>query len=164
MMRRVAGHPPVDRPVLRRGQLVERWPTPFVLDREQRSVLLVADVLVPGEPTPKGRPRVDTRSGRVFTPTATKAAERAVAWAFRNAAGPHQPAPAQTFGVAALFSSTRTRGARGTPDGDNCLKLILDALNQGLGWCDDRQVQETSVRMLYGQTAPATRFVVYLLS
>ena len=102
------------------------------------------------KPTGKGRPRF-TRAGVTYTPTATAKAEKAVAWAAKASLQGKAPT-ADNVGVYVEFdfeppksvSKTRKAALIGKPhtkkpDIDNCLKLVMDALN-GVVWQDDKQV------------------------
>lgn len=99
--------------------------------------------VVPGEPTSKARARF-TKTGKAYTPAQTKAAEAAVALAFRAATRGHQVDATSAFGVVAQFyAATHQRR-----DLDNMLKLICDGLNK-VCWDDDSQVVEAAVRKTY---------------
>ena len=47
-----------------------------------------------------------------------------------------------------------------TPDGDNILKIVCDALN-GLAWKDDTQVAEMTVRKRYSKTEAFVRVRIW---
>lgn len=139
--------------------------------RDVHPVEVVGQVVVFGEPVPKGRPRSRlARAGerrrdgtqaqiRTYTPKATKDAEELLAWQWRSQNGPPSPGPAhQGYGVWALFALGPAQGGR---DADNLLKLALDALTAASAWVDDRQVTEHAVRMLVGDPQPRTELVVY---
>src|ERR1044071_5623772 len=116
------------------------FPPVELLHRETHPVTLVAHFTVGGTPSPKARARADPRTGRHYTPLETKVAEHRVVWALR-AAGVRGPCdPTSLFGVHTVFRCATNRHA----DGDNMLKLVLDALN-GVVWRDDSQVVEKSV-------------------
>lgn len=111
--------------------------------------------IVPGDPVVKGRPRV-TRYG-TYTPKKTADAENAIA----AIAGELIDTP---FGVpvgveAAFFCATRRRS-----DGDNLMKLVLDAMNEVV-FVDDYLVEEVRYRVyrkVEGET-PRTEVCVYVL-
>jgi len=112
---------------------------------------LIGKFVVPGNPTPKGRPRLG-RGGTVRTPQATKDAEKLVNDAFHRAMPHWQPEPDGTYGVMIQFN---TEGGS-TADLDNLTKLVWDALNttdkpprQGL-WQDDIQVGYAFLRLVRG--------------
>lgn len=92
----------------------------------------VFDFTVPGEPIPKGRPRV-FRSNTV-TPERTRVAEDRVLQAFVRKYG--HPEPLQgPVSISCWFYL----GSRRRKDFDNLAKLITDALN-GAAFADDSQV------------------------
>lgn len=112
---------------------------------------LIGQFVVPGNPTPKGRPRIG-RGGHVRTPQATKDAEALVNRAFHRAMPDWQPEPDGTYGVMIQFN---TEGGS-TADLDNLTKLVWDALNttdrparQGM-WQDDIQVGYAFLRLVRG--------------
>lgn len=115
----------------------------FVLHRESWKVETVARFTVDGEPASKSRPRFSRRGNKVitYTPEQTKAAERTMAWKFRQAAPHHAADDTSTFGVMAIFF----HGTNQRRDVDNMLKLVCDGLN-GVAWADDSQVVEISGR------------------
>lgn len=86
--------------------------------------------VVPGRPAAKERPRVG-RGGHVFTPGGTKAAEALVAMFWRAAT--RDQTLATNVAVAAVFVVADGR----VKDGDNMLKLVLDAGNRAEVWPDD---------------------------
>lgn len=100
----------------------------------------------------KGRPRF-TRSGRPYTPKATRDYERDIREAFENATG----RPPEPFsGPIAVCIMTYRQLPKSTPksvysepdthkpDIDNVAKIVLDALN-GVAWEDDAQVTSLTV-------------------
>ena len=131
--------------------------------------------VVPGRPVPKARPRFGT-GGRVFTPSVTLAAERAVASAAwrvwpREAAFSDCPCEIEalfTYAVPASWSKRRRLAALAGEvpmvagaDIDNLLKLVLDGLNGG-PITDDSRVVAVAGRKAYGPE-DQTRVVVRLL-
>jgi len=111
---------------------------------------------VPGDPVVKGRPRF-TRYGKTYTPKKTVDAEAAIA----AIAGDLVQEP---FGVpvgveVAFFCATKRR-----TDGDNLMKLVLDAMNEVV-FVDDYLVEEVRYRVyrkVEGET-PRTEVCVYQL-
>lgn len=124
---------------------------------------------VAGTPVPKGRPR-STRTGRHYTPEATKVAESQVLAVWITTAGldrqPH-PGPVEvelvaTFTPPASWPKWKRSAALAgdwphtvKPDGDNLLKLVKDALN-GHAYLDDSQAFRVGARKQYGPTASTT--------
>ncbi len=114
-------------------------------------------IIVPGRPTGKARPRIV--KGRAFTPRATELAENEIRRAWQEAG---QPRLEGALAVLVTLRVTRPRGhfnakgelnaeglrnphpARQKPDVDNALKLVMDALN-GCAWRDDVQVVDATV-------------------
>lgn len=107
----------------------------------------------------KQRHRLDRRHARMYTPTETLRAERAIAAACREAMaeagiqlmpfGPHAPV-ILTVDAYRPLPESRPRRVRSEPDtykpdADNEAKLVMDALN-GLAWADDAQVVDLHVR------------------
>ena len=91
-----------------------------------------------GVPVPKGRAR---RGGHGFyTPTRTKNAQDALAWALRMARG-HRPGYIDTVAIVALFFVPN----RQIKDADNCMKLVMDAATKAGIWRDDSQVKAQAV-------------------
>lgn len=136
------------------------------------------ELYLPGAPTPKGRGRA-TRTGRVFTPAATRKAEDTLAGrvmakiealddgmrAQLPFAGPlsvtvhfGMPVPtswSQRKRLAALGGTLRPTSK---PDLDNLLKLVSDALN-GVAWVDDSQIVQLVSSKAYSAT-PGVRLLV----
>ena len=105
-------------------------------------------IFIPGDPIPKGRPRV-TRSGHVYTPQRTREYESTIreAWQGEPIAGPVRAT------ITAVMRIPKTKKAVGMPtrrpDLDNVVKIALDGLN-GRAYVDDAQVVEIVARKLYG--------------
>jgi Holliday junction resolvase RusA-like endonuclease len=87
---------------------------------------------VPGPPAAKERPRQGR--GHFYTPGATRAAESALAFYWRQAV--RGRVLAGNVAVAAVFYVADER----VKDGDNMLKLVLDAGNRAEAWVDDAHV------------------------
>ena len=119
-------------------------------------------LMIKGIPIRKGRPRF-TRTGHVYTPQATRQAERAIADAWiqsTNARAPHN-GPIMihlqfVFTPPASWPKWKREQAAGgrilhttKPDVDNLAKLVLDALN-GHAWIDDSQISCTIATKHYG--------------
>ena len=113
-------------------------------------------------PKPKGRPRF-TKNGFAYTPSETRDYEDAVKMLARIAVKRPLTRPIKmdiTFylPIPKSWSKTKIEAAKqGTvrptskPDLDNLCKAILDALNDGIGYIDDKQIVELSARKLYGE-------------
>lgn len=106
---------------------------------------------IPGEPVPKGRPRL-ARHGHTYTPTKTQNAEKRIAWAYHTARGPHHTGP---VAVTAAFH----RHNRHRVDLDNLVKTVLDALN-GHAWDDDAQVVTIHATKHIDPTNPRTTITI----
>jgi Holliday junction resolvase RusA-like endonuclease len=123
-------------------------------------------ITIPGVARGKGRARATT-GGRLYTPAQTVNAE---AWvkscAFDQIGQPMLTTPVAVIvgidvEVPASWSRKRREAAlggiarpTGKPDLDNCIKLLMDALNK-LVWVDDAQVVRLSASKRYA-TAPQT--------
>jgi Holliday junction resolvase RusA-like endonuclease len=119
---------------------------------------------VPGSPVGKGRPRFSTVAGhaRAFTPAKTASYENAVRILASQAMAGRAPlAGAVSVNIDAFFAipsswSNKKHNAailesiRPTvkPDIDNCIKIILDAMN-GIAYNDDKQVVHCVFRKYY---------------
>ena len=110
--------------------------------------------VVPGSPVGKGRPRFRSFNGHVstYTPKETQEAESRVKSAFLESGGkPFGDSPVGIEVVAYFpIPKSATRKAREailagavkhthTPDIDNILKLVCDAIN-GIAFNDDKQI------------------------
>lgn len=115
-------------------------------------------VVIPGEPVPKGRPRV-TRYG-TYTPKKTQLAEKAVKEALTRMpkfeAGRPLGAQIEFFlGIPKSASKTRQKAMREgllmptkRPDLDNLAKLVLDAMNKDV-FPDDSAIVELYISKFY---------------
>lgn len=90
---------------------------------------------LPGDPVPKGRPRV--YGGHAITPKRTVRAEERLFAEFRLKYPQAKPYQCPVRLEAEFWMSHR-----GRPDLDNLLKLVLDSLN-GVAYVDDAQVVES---------------------
>lgn len=114
-------------------------------------------IIVPGTPVPKGRPRFGT--GRAFTPKKTKDYEQTVGWEARIVMRGRKPilgavelyvvayvAPPPSWSKAEREQALRgLRRPVSKPDGDNYLKIAMDAIS-GIIWKDDCQVTDMLCR------------------
>ena len=132
-------------------------------------------VLVPIEPTAKGRPRFSVFRGHVhtFTPKKTAEYEAKIAEYYMSVKGRkfdrEQPLCISIeFGMPIPKSTPKSRRlamAEGIlrhirkPDLDNLIKAVLDALN-GIAWEDDAQVIRITAKKMYS-TDPYVFLKVY---
>ena|SRR3990172_5097897 len=110
---------------------------------------------VPGQPIPKGRPRV-LRSGITYTPKYTREHEKAIRAYARGAFGFSKADPKSHFELSATFYMRGNRKA----DLDNLLKCVMDGIT-GAIWEDDSQVRSfKGVSIFYGGINPFTTIIV----
>ena len=115
------------------------------------------EFVVHGKPQGKARPRFSRKSGTVYTPKKK---------AYLDVNGLLYPDDVYiriqvkaVFPVPTSWSKTKKLGAYEgiirpavKPDGDNILKVVMDALN-GIAYVDDKQVVYCSCQKVYGHTA-----------
>lgn len=104
------------------------------------------EIVIPGEPKGKARPRFDSRSGRTYTPTSTLRAEQRIQTEWIHAGRPTLPDGPLALHVEIVLarpqghwkrdgnlSAAGERSAWPTkkPDLDNAVKLAMDACNGG---------------------------------
>lgn len=134
--------------------------------------------LIPGPPVAKGRARATIIAGRarMYTPDKTASYEGKTAYLAKQAmggAGPMTGPVALTllavFAYPASWSKRRIAAnvikpewVIKKPDGDNCLKIVSDALN-GVCFKDDSQVAVAKVTKVYGDM-PGVAVTVEALS
>lgn len=106
-------------------------------------------------PKRKERPR-GLKTGGVYTPPATKAAEKVVVQHFQQVMPGWEPEPDLTYGL--LVEFVTTEGSK--VDVDNCLKLVMDALNKTM-WLDDIQVGATFCYISRGRGEPRTEVELF---
>ena len=119
---------------------------------------------VPGKPQGKARPRLNTYTGRTYTPSKTGAYEKLIALCFKQAGGKkldgairidikayYPIAKSHTKKNKAAMESGEIK-ATIKPDVDNVAKAVLDALN-GLAFDDDKQVVRFEVSKRYDHEA-----------
>lgn len=110
---------------------------------------------VEGKPQGKARPRFSQKSHTAYTPKNTADYEKRIRNAFRECQGDWQKLPSDCYAYVRIqaqypipksWSKRKKKEAIAglimpttKPDGDNILKVVLDALN-GLAYDDDRQV------------------------
>ena len=118
---------------------------------------------VPGAIKGKGRPRVNSYTGIVYTPTTTKDYEYLVEQYFLLKYPKFKPLEGRlAVNIKAIFSIPKstmkvdkdkmlenTISPTKKPDIDNIVKIILDAMNQ-FAFKDDTQITKLSVEKVYG--------------
>jgi Holliday junction resolvase RusA-like endonuclease len=128
---------------------------------------------VPGLVNGKGRPRVNTSTGHVYTPKDTQIAEAAIQEEWIAAGRPrltgpisarvdvHVPRPAGHYRASGELSAAGLRAPHPVrkPDVDNVLKLALDALNKK-AFDDDRQIVEAHVQRHWAPAGGAVGTVI----
>lgn len=119
---------------------------------------------VPGGIKGKGRPRVNSYTGVVYTPTTTKDYEYLVEQYFLLKYPKFKPLEGRlAVNIKAIFSipkSTKKQDIEKMlensisptkkPDIDNIVKIILDAMNK-FAFKDDTQITKLSVEKVYGE-------------
>ncbi len=127
--------------------------------------------------TVEGEPVAFARAGangtRRYTPPKQDAWKRACAYIARSAmkgqppaTGPVHLAVVATFAIPRSWSKARRAAAHwhiSTPDGDNVLKEVADAL-KGIAWADDAQVARWSIEKVYGEWPDVAVTVTPLLA
>ncbi len=126
------------------------------------------ELLIPGDPVGKGRPRV-TRHG-TFTPRRTKDYERKIFECWREQSGltfpddvPLKMRIEAFFKIPKSYSKGKRERIRGTPffhspDADNVIKAVADALN-GAAYKDDSRVYRVTAVKLYSD-CPHVKVVI----
>lgn len=115
--------------------------------------------IVYGKPRGKARPRMNRRTGSVYTPKATADYEREIRKAYQEAGGGLFDGVPVAIVVDCYFAPNKALSKRQKalirgkwythkPDGDNVLKSVLDALN-GVAYKDDAYVVHTSTYKQY---------------
>ena len=120
---------------------------------------------VPGKITGKGRPRVNSYTGIVYTPTKTKNYEYLVRQIFVYKYPQYKPIEGRvTMTIIAYFEIPKSTSKKKEaemlgnrisptkkPDIDNITKVVLDALNK-FAYKDDTQITEITVVKKYAST------------
>lgn len=118
-------------------------------------------VVIPMPPKSKGRPRFSR--GHAYTPKETREYEEAVRIIAKSVIKtPFTTALRLTInfylGVPKSWTKTKKREAlngevrpESKPDIDNLIKAIMDALNGGIGYNDDKQIVELHAYEWYGE-------------
>ncbi len=120
--------------------------------------MTLLEMTLHGDPVSKARPRVNN-NGHAFTPERTRSAERAITTLVQSelkGAAPYEGPVGVAF---EFFCATKRR-----TDGDNLMKLVLDAIN-GVVFLDDSQVLEYYCRIHrgVGKANARTEVLVYEL-
>lgn len=120
-------------------------------------------VVIPGEPVAKGRPRMNTRTGKAFTPRETKAAEERIGWECKQQlAGLDLPLADGLIKLEMSFYSTNDpSNPIGRKDLDNMVKIVGDSLNSVI-WDDDWRVVEIHAYLYRHCTPEQARTVLWI--
>jgi Holliday junction resolvase RusA-like endonuclease len=124
---------------------------------------------VPGQIKGKGRPRVNSYTGMVYTPTTTKDYEYLVEQYFLLKYPKFKPLEGRVaVNITAMFGipkSTKKQDIEKMlensisptkkPDIDNIVKIILDAMNK-FAFKDDTQITKLGVEKIYGTEEKVT--------
>lgn len=124
---------------------------------------MVYEFEIPGKIVGKGRPRVNSYTGIVYTPTKTKDYENLVEQYFLLKYPKFQPLEGRIeINITAYFSIPKsvknadvenmlnnTISPTKKPDIDNVVKIILDAMNK-FAFEDDNQITKLSIEKKYG--------------
>lgn len=126
---------------------------------------MITCFMIPGKPTGKARPKVNTYTHRAYTPKKTVDYEKLVRHSYENAvppsdrlhSGPVAVEITAYYQIPKSWNKAQKRAAMARelrpevkPDLDNCAKAILDALN-GLAYMDDASITELCVQKLYAE-------------
>ena len=118
---------------------------------------------VPGKITGKARPRVNTLTGRAYTPGNTKDYEMLIKQYFKVKYPRYETLEGRIIiKIEAYFEPPKSTSKKQTeqmlenkisptkkPDIDNIIKIVLDALNK-MAFRDDSQVTKIEVEKIYG--------------
>ena len=124
---------------------------------------MIYEFEVPGKIIGKGRPRLNTYTGSVYTPTRTKDYESLVQQYFMLKYPRFKPFEGRVkVEIDALFEIPKStkkedkelmlqnkNNPTKKPDIDNIVKIILDAMN-GVAFKDDIQITKLDVEKVYG--------------
>lgn len=118
-----------------------------------------------GDPVGKARPRMNTRTGRAYTPTNTKLYEYSLRQWFIREYPYFKPIESRVkVTIIAYFSIPKSTSKKKEaemlnqnisptkkPDIDNIIKIVLDAMNK-FAFRDDTQVTELEIKKKYDKT------------
>ena len=110
------------------------------------------NVLVPGPPVPRSRPRIPRKGGAYTAPRSNEYVKRVALYA---AAATHRCRWQMGYEGEAVVSIIVRRSAR-LGDIDNYAKAVLDGLTMAGVWRDDRQVTGLVVSMTVDRDSPGT--------
>ena len=131
---------------------------------------MTVEIIIPGKPVGKGRPRFSTANGfpRSYTPAKTVEYENLVRLAWMQAGHEKIEGPIQVIIDASFPIPKGTSKKKASeidkkayphkPDCDNIAKTVLDALN-GIAYDDDAQVVSLRVQKNYRAEGPQVRAV-----
>lgn len=126
---------------------------------------MIYEFEMPGEIVGKARPRMNTRTGRAYTPSKTKNYEYFLRqWFIRKYPNFKQLESRVKVTIVAYFDIPKSTSKKKEdemltgkisptkkPDIDNIVKIILDAMNK-FAFKDDTQVTKMEVEKKYNQT------------
>ena len=136
---------------------------------------MIYEFEVPGKIIGKGRPRLNSYTGSVYTPTRTKDYETLVEQYFLLKYPRFKPFEGRVqVEISALFEIPKSTkkadrelmlenkiNPTKKPDIDNIVKIILDAMN-GIAFKDDTQITKLNVEKIYAmQEAIKVRIIEY---
>lgn len=110
----------------------------------------------------KARPRMNTRTGRAYTPTDTINYENLVKISYLNAGGINLHSKPIKMEIQAIFEPPKSTSKKKLaemikgepvvkkPDTDNIAKIVADALNK-VAYDDDSQIYDMSITKKYGE-------------
>lgn len=127
-------------------------------------------VIIPGEPKGKGRPRMNTRTGKAYTPDDTVSYENLVKVCYQEQSKLKYEGQIKAK-IKAYYSIPKSTSKKKReqmllgdlmptkkPDLDNVAKIVLDSLNK-IAFDDDSQIVSLTVEKYYSETP---RVEVYL--
>lgn len=133
-------------------------------------------LVIPGDPAAKQRARVNTKTGRAYTPAGTVSAEQAIQGVWMHNGSPRLEDGPLTLTVEAVMRRPKNHWLRdGTlsapgrrsgwptrkPDLDNIYKLCADALN-GRAYTDDAFIVSSSVWKRWAHAGEQAHTVIEL--
>ena len=109
---------------------------------------------VPGKPMPKARPRLNRKTGAIYTPNSTKVYEDSVAWCATAADLQLKAGHLDTWIVILFVVSSKKPG-----DIDNLAKSVLDGIKKAYPEWDDAQVFSLHVDLVQSKEAKGHTYV-----